>query len=116
MNIPNFTELFGKLKQTQKEAKKIKEKLKNITVSAQSGGGMVKVIARGDQSIEKISISEDTLKLESKETIEDLIVAASNMALEQVREKGEKQLQDMLKAELPTGINPASFKDFGGLF
>ena len=75
----------GMLKQVQKmqaEMEKIQNELGNKTVSAESGGGMVKATANGKKEIISIQIDNEVVSSGEKEMIEDLVVAAVNKALE----------------------------------
>ena len=55
----------------------VQEKLKDIEVSAESGGGLVKVTSNCAGVITKVEI-DDSLMSSDKETLEDLITAAMN--------------------------------------
>jgi nucleoid-associated protein EbfC len=85
MNIPGLGEnMQGMLKQLQEMQHKIarvQDELEMKTVTAESGGGMVTVIATGKQKIRQIKIERDALNPEDIDMLEDLIVAAVNKAL-----------------------------------
>jgi DNA-binding YbaB/EbfC family protein len=83
-------------------------KLADETVEGSAGGGMVKVIARGDQRITKIEIDAAALQ-EDKDMLQDLIVAAVNQALEKTKELAGQKMGSML----PPGMMPGG--GLGGL-
>ncbi|OQY11466.1 MAG: YbaB/EbfC family nucleoid-associated protein [Desulfobacteraceae bacterium 4572_19] len=77
------------MKQAQKlQAKmlKMQKELETRTVETTSGGGMVKVIATGNQRIASISIEKEVVDPEDVEMLQDLVLAAINDALEQSQE------------------------------
>lgn len=77
------------IKQAQKMQAKlmeIQEELAKKTVEATSGGGMVTVVANGQQEVVKIKIEKDVVNPEDVEMLEDLVLAAVNEALHQSRE------------------------------
>lgn len=65
--------------QMQQRMAEAKEEAANTEVTGQAGGGLVKVVAMGDQSIRSIAISPDAY--EDREMLEDLVTAAVNDAL-----------------------------------
>ena len=89
----------------QKKMSEAQEKLNNIEVEGVSGGGVVKVVASAKGEIKKISLDNSLLKVEEKEILEDLIVAAINDA----KQKGETATQEEMKSltgglSLPPGM------------
>jgi len=60
---------------------KAQEELESETVEASSGGGAVKVIATGKQTIESITIDPDAVDPEDVEILQDMVLAAVNEAL-----------------------------------
>ena len=79
---------FGKMgdllkaaQQIKVELARIKEELKDKTVEASAGGGMVKVTANGHRQILSVSIEKEVVDPEEREVLEDLVVAPSTSAL-----------------------------------
>ena len=77
--MADFTDLISQAKKMQEKMKETQDVLKKIEVEGVSGGNIVKIIMNGDGELKKISL-EATLLKESKEIVEDLIVAAHNDA------------------------------------
>ena len=76
-NMGNF------MKQAQKMQRQMEEKTKELeekTWEASAGGGMVTVAVSGKKEIAKITISPDVVDPDDIETLEDLIMAATNEA------------------------------------
>ncbi len=72
------------LRQAQEMQEKMQEKMKNMVVTGSSGGEMVKVWLTGEKKLQKIEINPEILKVEEKETLEELILAAFNDANEKI--------------------------------
>lgn len=70
----------------QKKMLKMQEELATKTVEATAGGGMVKVIANGSQKIEAITLEREVVDPEDIEMLQDLILAATNDALNKSQE------------------------------
>ncbi len=67
-------------------------KLAEETVTATAGGGAIKVTMTGDQKCRSVEISPDLLKDMDAEMLQDLVLSAVNMALDQSRELQQKRL------------------------
>ena len=63
-----------------------------MCIRDRSGGGMVKVVARGDNSIESITINPEVVDPEDIEVLQEMIMAAANSALKNVQEKVQGDL------------------------
>jgi nucleoid-associated protein EbfC len=102
----NMADMFGKLNEMQSKVKEAQEKLGEVTVEADAGGGMVKVKANGKREVLTIQIDKDMIDPEDKEMLEDLVVAAVNKALEKAEEAGKQKMQDVYKDMMPGGGLP----------
>ena len=103
--MTDFTNLLSQAKQMQEKMKEAQESLKKIEAEGVSGGDKVKVVMTGDGELKKIFI-EDSLLKESKEIIEDLIVAAHNDAKSKLKKKTSEEI-----SKVTGGINlPPGFK------
>lgn len=79
-------------KELQERMEKIREELKQKTVEASSGGGMVTAVANGAQEIVAIKIKKEAIDEDDLEMLEDLVVAAVNLALEKSKALNEEEL------------------------
>lgn len=98
----------GMLKQIQKmqaDMAKVQAELENKTVTEESGGGMVKVVANGKKEIVSLNIDDEVAKSQDKEMLEDLIVAAVNKALQSAGKMAEEEMASITKGMLPPGFN-----------
>ena len=86
------------MKQAQKmqlELARAQEEIKDFTYTATAGGGMVEVTARGDSTIERITIDPEALDPEDVEMLQDSILVAVNEALRGVADLGEQRLSSV---------------------
>jgi nucleoid-associated protein EbfC len=83
---PNLNQLLKQAQQMQAEMAKAQEQLKNETVEASAGGGMVKVTMTGDMQLRGIEISPDAVDPEDVEMLQDMVAAAVNEALRSAQE------------------------------
>ena len=83
----------GMMQQIQKLQKQMEEaqaKLADETVSATAGGGAIKVTMTGDQKCKSVEISPEFLKDADAEMLQDMVLSAVNMALDESRALQEK--------------------------
>lgn len=86
---------LSSLKQMQRLQADIETKQEELAVStydASSGGGAVKVTVTGKRRIESIKIDRDVIDADDVETLEDLICAAVNEAIELVDKASEEEM------------------------
>lgn len=79
---------------------KAQEDLTNSTVEGSAGGGMVKVVMRGDQKVESIALSPEVVDPEDVDMLQDLLVVAINDAAEKVQ-----GMQQQLMGSLTGGLS-----------
>ena len=101
--MPDFTDIISQAKKMQEKMKETQEALKKIEVEGISGGNAVKIIMNGDGELKKIFLGETLLK-ESKEIIEDLIVAAHNDAKSKLKKKTSEEISKITGLDLPPGF------------
>ncbi len=92
-------QLMKQAQQMQAEMKKAQEEMAKLTVTGESGGGMVRITMNGRHEVKALDI-DDSLVGDDKEMLEDLLVAAFNDA----QRKVEHALQDKF-AGLAGGLN-----------
>ncbi len=96
-----ITEVFAEVKMSnlmkqaqrmQKQMMEIQEELADRTVEATVGGGMVTVVANGQQDILSIRIDPEVVDPNDVEMLQDLILAAVNEA--------HRKAQEMMNQEM----------------
>ncbi|MDD3699344.1 MAG: YbaB/EbfC family nucleoid-associated protein [Atribacterota bacterium] len=90
--MQNWKNLMKEAQKMQAKIAKMQEELKEKTVEASSGGGMVKVVCNGQQEIVDIEIEPELLEEKDVEMLQDLVLAAVNEALRRSREIAEEEM------------------------
>ncbi|OGT32083.1 MAG: nucleoid-associated protein, YbaB/EbfC family [Gammaproteobacteria bacterium RIFCSPHIGHO2_12_FULL_35_23] len=88
--------LMTKAKEMQDQMKSIQSKIANIKVTGEAGGGLVKVIMKGNHSVESVEISP-TLMGEEPDMLEDLVAAAINSAAAKVEKQTKEEMLQLAK-------------------
>jgi len=92
MAQPNLNQLMKQVQQMQAEMAKAQEELKEETVEASAGGGMVKVTVTGGLEIREITISPEAIDPEDPELLQDMVTAAVNEGIRSAQDLAEKKL------------------------
>jgi len=69
---------------------KVQEELETLTVEGSAGGGVVKVVMTGKQTVEAVEIAPEAA--EDVEMLQDLVTAAVNDALNKSQEMASEKL------------------------
>ena len=77
----DFNKMLEQVQQMQGQMQKAQEELKNETVQASAGGGMVTVTATGAGEITEITIDPKAIDPADPELLDDMVLAAVNEAL-----------------------------------
>ena len=106
----DMMKMMGKIKEAQEKMKKIKDELDTIELKSESGAGLVSVHINGKKEI--LSINIDKSILDEKEMLQDLVVAATNKALNDIDIKIKEHMKEKTGDIIP---NIPGF-DMGNLF
>ena len=71
---------------------KAQEELESSTFEATAGGGAVKVILKGDYTMDSINIDPQIIEDGDVEMLQDLILTAINEAIEKVNAEKEESM------------------------
>jgi DNA-binding YbaB/EbfC family protein len=88
----DFNKMMEQVQQMQTQVQQAQEELKNETVQATAGGGMVRVTATGSGEIKEVSIDPKAIDPDDPEMLADMIVAAVNEALRASQSMMESKL------------------------
>ena len=84
--------MMQQIQRMQKQMEEAQAKLAEATVSATAGGGAIKVTMTGDQKCKSVEISPEFLKDADAELLQDMVLSAVNLALDESRALQEKML------------------------
>ena len=99
-NMQNLMRQAQKMQEEmQNKMKEADEELENTSLSATAGGGMVEVTILGNKKITGISIKPEVIDPEDPKMLEDLIIAATNEAIQKADE-----LEKKLKGNITGGL------------
>jgi DNA-binding YbaB/EbfC family protein len=88
----DFEKMMQQAQQMQAQMKEAQHALANETVEGTAGGGAVVVKATGAGKLLEVKIQKEAIDPEDPETLEDLVVAAVNAALESAEELAKSKL------------------------
>ena len=98
----DLNKLMKQAQEMQEQMAKAQEELRNETVEASAGGGMVTVKATGGLEIVEIKISPDAIDPDDPDLLADMVLAAVNEAI--------RNAQDLAQSKLGGALG-----DLGGL-
>jgi DNA-binding YbaB/EbfC family protein len=96
--------MMQQIKKMQEQMETVQAQLAEETVTSSAGGGMVKVTMTGDQHCHSVFIDPQLINDSDVEMLQDLIISAVNLALDQSR-----QLQSDRMGPLAGGLNGLGF-------
>jgi len=105
----NMQKMLKQVQKMQADMAKAQEELKNKTVEATAGGGVVTVVASGSQEIVAIKIKPEAVDPDDVEMLEDLVMAAVNEALRKAQELVAQEMQKVTGGLNIPGLPPGMF-------
>ncbi len=93
----NMKKMMQQAQKLQRQMMETQESLKDERVEATAGGGMVKVVADGQQNILEVAIDPQVVDPEDVEMLQDLVLAAVTEALKKSRDLGEEKMGALAK-------------------
>ncbi len=102
----NIGKMMQQARKMQENMQKMQEELASMEVHGEAGGGMVTVTMGGDRVIRKVEFDPSLWAEQDKDLLEDLVVAATNSALQSVDGMMQEKQQAMLGGlPLPPGFS-----------
>jgi DNA-binding YbaB/EbfC family protein len=97
--------LMAQMQKLQEEMEKTQAALEDEEVSVSAGGGVITVVATGQQRIKSISIEPEVVDPDDVEMLQDLVLAAVNDALQKAQELQEERMGGLTGGlGLPPGL------------
>lgn len=90
--MPNMQQMLAQAQKLQQDMLAAQEQLKNETVQASAGGGMVTVTVSGDLQVKSIQIDPAAVDPEDVDMLSDMILAAVNEAIRAANELAQKKM------------------------
>jgi nucleoid-associated protein EbfC len=84
--------LMKQAKKLEKAMADTREKLGELSVEAESGGGLVKVTMNGKCEVTRLAIDPKVVDPNDKAMLEDLVAAAVNAAVEKARAAADEAM------------------------
>ena len=93
----DMQQIMRQAKEMQTRMQQMQAELGDVEVQGEAGGGMVKVTMTCKRDLKKIEIAPEMINVDDRETLEDLIVAAINMAGQNAETKMAEETQKMMQ-------------------
>ncbi len=105
--LPNMAGMMKQIQKFQETVARIQAELETKTVVGESGGGVDKVTANGKQRLVRIQIDREAINPDDADMLEDLIIAATNKALEEAGKMAQEEMARATNGMLPSipGLN-----------
>lgn len=97
----DMSNMFGKMRDMQSKLKEVQDNLDKISAEGESGGGMVKAVVNGRKKLISVTIEDSLLTPQDKDMVQDLVVAAVNIALENVEAKSNDEIKKTTEGMMP---------------
>lgn len=102
MDIGKLMKQAGEM---QAKMQEMQEKLAELEVAGEAGGGMVKVVLNGKGYAKAVAIERSLMKEDDAEILEDLIAAAINDAKSKLETQSAEQMKELTAGmPLPPGM------------
>ena len=103
--LSQFASLMKAMPRIREEAERLQQRVGQIVAEGDAGAGMVKVKINGRMEVTTCAISEDALKLNDREMLEDLVKAAMNQAISRAQHMVAEETGKMASGlGLPPGM------------
>lgn len=99
----DFGAIMREMQNLKSRFESMQGELAGMVVDGEAGGGMVRVTLNGQFEVRKVKIEPDAMN--DREMLEDLITAATNNAVQHVREAIQERYSG-LAGGLPPGLLP----------
>lgn len=88
----------------QEDMEKASEQLAGERMEGSSGGGLVTVVVNGHKQLVSVKIKKEAVDPEDVETLEDLVFAAAQSALNAAEARNNEVMEAAQNANMPSGL------------
>ena len=104
--MKNLSQMMKQAQEMQGKMAQIQEDLETITVTGESGAGLVKATATAKGELTGLDIDPSIFVASEKEVVEDLILAAIKDAQSRATERAQAEMKKITEElGLPAGMN-----------
>lgn len=100
-----MNKMMQQVQKMQQEMQQAQEELAKETVTASAGGGAVKVTVTGGLEVVSVEIDPDVVDPEDVEMLQDMVLAATNEAVNSSQEMASKRLGGITGGLGDMGLN-----------
>lgn len=93
-------EMLNKLSSLKRQSEESKDRLEEMIITEESGGGLIEVSMNGNRKLKSIKINSETSTIET-EDLEDLLTVAFNRVLDKVNDINEKEVMSSAQSLFP---------------
>jgi nucleoid-associated protein EbfC len=112
MHMFDLMSIMNKVKEAQAKVKEAQARLVHLKAEGEAGAGMVKVLVNGNRKVISIEMDDSLVNITDKQMLGDLIVAATNKAMEEIDGKIKEELKSATDGMMPN----IPGMDFGSMF
>lgn len=104
--MAGFGDMMKQAREMQEKVSALQAEIAALTVTGESGAGMVRVTMTGRHDVQRVEI-DPSLVGDDKDMLEDLIAAAVNDAVRRVEVLQQEKMSEITQGlPLPPGMNP----------
>ena len=104
--LGDMAKMMKSAKQMQEKMANLQEELETMTVTGESGAGLVKAVATAKGELKSLDIDPSIFNGDDKEVVEDLILAAIKDAQQKAQQKSQEEMQKLTQElGLPADMN-----------
>lgn len=100
-NLGDMMGMMGKMKEIQAKMKTAQDSLSTLSATGESGAGLVRATVNGLKQLTHLEIDPDLVKPDDREMLQDLVVAATNKAMDAIEPKIKEHLRQATEGLLP---------------
>ncbi|MCC5938700.1 MAG: YbaB/EbfC family nucleoid-associated protein [Lunatimonas sp.] len=104
--------MMNKVKEAQVKIKSAQQELVHLRAEGEAGAGMVRVVVNGERKVMDMFIDDSLVNPQDKEMMKDLIVAATNYAMQAIEIKIKEKMKSATEGMMPN----IPGMDFGNMF
>ena len=104
--LGDMAKMMKSAKEMQEKMAGLQDELETMTVTGESGAGLVKAVASAKGELKSLDIDPSIFNGDDKEVVEDLILAAIKDAQQKAQQKSQEEMQKLTQElGLPADMN-----------